>query len=66
MSETIERTALNGLSWAKVASALFTLLLGLVIYVWVDHIGEFREFKKETQASFFKLEMIIKANGRKL
>lgn len=54
---------MNGLSWAKVSSALFTLLLALVIYVWNGHVGEFRKFQEDTKANFGKLEVLIKASG---
>lgn len=54
---------MNGLSWAKVASALFALLVGVVVYVWVDHVHAFRQFQEDTKANFAKLEVLIKANG---
>ena len=54
---------MNGLSWAKVASALFALLVGVVVYVWVDHVHAFRQFQEDTKANFAKLEVLIKASG---
>jgi len=57
--------SLNGsMPWSKVAIGLLIALFAVMAWVWDAHVGDFRDFRKETQANFRELNKAIKAINR--
>jgi len=51
----------GGLSWSKVASGLLIALFAVMAWVWNAHVGDFRDFRKETQTNFRELQKSIES-----
>ena len=51
----------GGVTWSKIASGLFALLVALVVYTWMDHIGDFEKFQETTEVNFKEVKDLIRS-----